>query len=86
MQGIVNAVRVADRLYEMRDTARSLYGDTYEGRIAWAKDALTGHAAENDGNILSSCLEIMQVCEEHDAVMSMMQLGAAAVELVEGAP
>lgn len=74
-------VRLAAKLYEMRDTARRLWGDKYDERVrSWSKPIRDAQAIMKIDNPLTAATEI---CKCIDDAYQKIFLMAAAVEMVE---
>lgn len=76
-------IKLAAKMYGMRDSAKILLGDEYEEKIAEPMEVLK-QAAERQG---ISCLQAAQriatgFVKEHDCISAMIAI-AAAVEICE---
>lgn len=72
-------VRMAARLYEMRETAQRLLGARYAAKMKELGDAMTKVAEKTDRTVLSIAIE---AAKDADAITQCYLL-AAAVELAE---
>jgi hypothetical protein len=82
MSATEQQVRMAARLYEMRDAARKILGDDYQARMKEYGDVLTT-AAKASGKSELAVATTLAKCSSPMAVVFLM---AAAVELTEPAP
>lgn len=73
-------VKMAAKLYECRDTAKTLLGDRYKARMAELGDALKAIAAGKKCELLHAANLAARAC---DSGFDQVQVLAAAVELVE---
>ncbi|MFY9326481.1 MAG: hypothetical protein WAO76_00435 [Georgfuchsia sp.] len=75
----MNAVQMAAKLYECRDTAKSLLGDRYQAAMRdWGEVVLRRATIENSG-VMAAGIHMAQMVRGVDAMMLL----AATVELVE---
>jgi hypothetical protein len=72
-------VRMATKLYECRDAARSLLGDKYQKRMQDLGAALTKLAERKGCSVVDAAIDTAKGYEGFDVV----QILAAAVELTE---
>lgn len=79
MQG-ERAVRMAARMYEMRDTARRLLGDKYKDRMAEYAPIIQRVADNRKCSVLQA--GGMMASESGDGMMTVM-IVAAMVEMIE---
>lgn len=80
-------IKLAHDLYGMRSAAKLLDGDKYPASLADYKAVIKGLLPENGGNHISAFVAASKklVDEYGDrATGSVLRLGAAAVELMEG--
>ena len=81
MQANEKQVKMAARLYEMRDTARRLLGANYKPHMAELGRILTMTAERDRKEPLAVAIE---VCKKRDLIgMDLIMVMAAAVELAE---
>lgn len=81
MQANEKQVKMAARLYEMRDTARRLLGANYKPHMDELGRILTMTAERDRKDPLAVAIE---VCKKRDLIgMDLIMVMAAAVELVE---
>ena len=72
-------VRMAARLYEMRDTARRLLGENYAAKMAELGDALKAAAQATQRGVLSIAIEAAR----NAPALTQCYILAAAVEVSE---
>lgn len=77
-----NVVRVAASLYECQDSAKTLLGEKYPGRMALYGEWIKKRSAHTNANVLSAAQDIIKEVGPDDRVFAIQML-AAAVELIE---
>jgi hypothetical protein len=76
-------IRIASKLYEARDAARSLLGDRYAERVGEVRAVIRGLASAEKINTLSAALNLGQRVAEVDDGYTLMLVMAAACEEAE---
>lgn len=77
-------IRIASKLYECRDAARTLLGERYKGRMAELGAVLTRIAEGRKVSVLRAAQDAAKAVVGDG--MTQIQILAAAVELVEPTP
>jgi len=76
-------VRTAARLYEARDTAKTVLGDKYALRMFRGGQLLTKSARNSGQSVLTVAAHLAKKCEEDGRPFAAVVILAAAVELIE---
>lgn len=79
------AVRLASRLYETRDAARTLLGHRYDDRIRGCAELLVTIAERTGRDVLSLATEAARDAERERKPIAAIEIIAAAVEVADGA-
>ena len=76
-------VKVAARLYNMRDTAKKFFGKEYREKLKPYTHLIQAHMKANGVDEIVSVIKLAQMESVKDNAMSQMLFFAAAVELIE---
>jgi hypothetical protein len=77
------AIRLNAKLYEVRDTARKVLGDSYRARMAEGGRMLSEMAEAKKCGVLEVALNVSQSAARKDDMNAVTFILAAAVELLE---
>lgn len=76
-------IRIAEKLYECRDSARFLHGEKYKEKIQWYKDVICNAQKKWKKDVLNTVTELCKMSSVEDNGIFIMMFMAAAVELIE---
>ena len=76
-------VKMAARLYGMRDTAKNLYREKYHEKLEWYIRTLKAFAFETKSEILPAVIDLCSKNPVKESGMAIMMFMAAAVEIIE---
>lgn len=76
-------IKLAARMYEIRDTARKFYGDRYAGTMRQVGAMIEGIARRDKVSTLEAATSFAKEAFREGDEVSVMLITAAAVELLE---
>ena len=76
-------IRLAAKLYEARETAKTLLGDKYAERMKEGADLLKQAEQETGKNPIAIATFLAKKCEEEGRPFGAVAILAAAVEMLE---
>jgi uncharacterized membrane protein len=76
-------VKLAEKLYQCRDTAKRFFRDEYEAKLKPYKNIIEAHQKKFNLDVLPSVLELCSFESVRGNGMATMLFMAAAVEMVE---
>lgn len=77
-------IRIVNRIYEMREAAKTLLGDRYQARMAELGAVLTELATKQKIDVLKAAMLITK--QPETPAMIVIQIYAATAELIEPSP
>jgi len=83
MRPAANPIQIAAKLYDCRDTMKSLFGETYSEVTREYKEHLQAFADRNKVSVIDAALSIAKGLEANGHGRAIPLLLASAVELVE---
>ena len=78
-------ITIAAKLYEMRSTAKRLFAEKYDDRVAPYRDLLRKISKVDGTSDAQACIKAMKAAADQHNGMDMMLFGAAFVEMSENA-
>lgn len=80
-------IKLAAKIYKCRDTAKALYGDNYQAKIAEYKGFIQAYMARHKVGELEAAMGLAKIAKGDDGEgLAVMNLIAAAAELIEPSP
>ena len=77
MQNIIDAVRMADRIYDIKKTAKFIYGDQWPAKRAEALEVINAYKTKNNcSSVLTAAIAMCKL--DMDARVIVVLMAAAA--------
>lgn len=76
-------IKLANKLYECRDSAKLLYREQYHEKVQWYKDVINNAQKKWNKDILQSAIGLCKLPQIQENGIAVMMFMAAAVEIIE---